>query len=217
MMIAAELTADDEADEIIDLEGVWRLWCEHPGPRQIQDDPIPPVENSNPDHVFEIHPLVRVGSQSVVNTLQWIEGYTPKDAARAFEIYDAIPCEIVPDAATQRVSIITKKVGYNYVDFIMRVEEDTQFESIDGRFVRATPLDLDGNPVSQRKIRMVLPRDSAAEQRVRGLRTGDTLRVLGMPRIDLAVVSWRIRNAAERPEALTWKLPYEMVICGVKN
>lgn len=42
-----------------------------------------------------------------------------------------------------------------------------------------------------------------------------TLVVMGMPRIDLALVSWRARNADNRPEALTWNLPYEMIVVGV--
>ena len=35
-----------------------------------------------------------------------------------------------------------------------------------------------------------------------------------MPRINLAVVSWRVRNGAARPEVLRWNLPYEIVVVG---
>ncbi len=31
----------------------------------------------------------------------------------------------------------------------------------------------------------------------------------------LALVSWRIRHAKERPEVLRWRLPYEIIIVGV--
>jgi len=41
------------------------------------------------------------------------------------------------------------------------------------------------------------------------------LHVLGIPRIDLALVSWRVRNAGTRPEALRWDLPYEIIVVGV--
>jgi hypothetical protein len=50
---------------------------------------------------------------------------------------------------------------------------------------------------------------------VKGLTKGQRLRVLGMPRLDLALVSWRVKNAKTRPEVLTWRLPYEMLIVGV--
>jgi len=39
--------------------------------------------------------------------------------------------------------------------------------------------------------------------------------VLGIPRVDLALVSWRARNAPKRPEVLTWNLPYEIIVVGV--
>ena len=35
------------------------------------------------------------------------------------------------------------------------------------------------------------------------------------PRFDLALVSWRARNAQTRPEVLTWNLPYEMIVVGL--
>ena len=36
---------------------------------------------------------------------------------------------------------------------------------------------------------------------------------LGIPRIDLALVSWRLRNGS--PDVLKWSLPYEIVAVGV--
>ncbi len=40
---------------------------------------------------------------------------------------------------------------------------------------------------------------------------GDCL-LFGIPRIDLAIVSWRARNAKTRPEVLSWNLPYEIIV-----
>jgi hypothetical protein len=50
---------------------------------------------------------------------------------------------------------------------------------------------------------------------ITGKGEGDCFRVLGMPRFDPALVSWRARNAQTRPEVLTWNLPYEMIVVGV--
>jgi hypothetical protein len=42
------------------------------------------------------------------------------------------------------------------------------------------------------------------------------LHVIGIPGIDLALVSWRIEHGKDRPEVLDWTLPYEMVMVAVK-
>jgi len=55
---------------------------------------------------------------------------------------------------------------------------------------------------------------TAPAQRVSTMQAGDTLEVLEMPRINLAILSWRVRNAGSRPEVLTWNLPYEMIVVG---
>lgn len=214
---AAQAIRDaDDRNDVIDVQGVWRLWCEHPGGTQVQYGPIPTVRNSNPDHVFEIHPLTKVAGHSVSSsTLRVIAGYNPKPAARAFNTYDQIPCRLIPDDDAQTCTITTKKIGYNYVEFKLRIAEDEQFEAFDGRFVRATPLDLNDRPVSRRTIRMVFPRGSEAETAVRSMGRDEVLHVLGMPRMDLAVISWRLRNAKQRPEVLTWSLPYEIVVVGL--
>ena len=46
------------------------------------------------------------------------------------------------------------------------------------------------------------------------MQPGDCLHVLGIPRVDLALVSWCAKHAIERPEVLTWSMPYEIVVVG---
>ena len=55
---------------------------------------------------------------------------------------------------------------------------------------------------------------SALYDKVKNLKKDDIVHVAGIPRIDLALISWRIEHAAERPEALQWNLPLEMVAVG---
>jgi hypothetical protein len=52
------------------------------------------------------------------------------------------------------------------------------------------------------------------EPKNRNLKKGDRLPVLGTPRIDLALVSWRAKYAKDRPEVLNWNLPYEIIAVG---
>jgi hypothetical protein len=39
--------------------------------------------------------------------------------------------------------------------------------------------------------------------------------LLGIPRIDLALVSYRTRVSDTKPEVLNWNLPYEVIVVGV--
>jgi hypothetical protein len=201
------------------VTGVFRLWCEHPdahgnGP-QIQDDVISDYVDSNPAHVFEIHPITRIGDIDVLDSLEPIpDEYEAKDAAKSFKVYESLTCRIVPDPEQQTTTLYTPKVGYNYVKFKLRVDEDQHLLTFDTRIVRCTVLTLDDQEIVSDR-RMVFVQNSPPEMKVRGLKNGATLTVMGMPRIDLAIVSWRTRNAATHPKALTWNLPYEMIVVGV--
>lgn len=86
----------------------------------------------------------------------------------------------------------------------------------DGAFAFAKIQDWDGHLI-HRKRRVVFVQDTLPEKAVRNAKSGDCFRVLGIPRLDLALVSWRVKNAKTRPEVLTWNLPYEMIIVAVYN
>jgi hypothetical protein len=209
----------EKSHETTTVTGVFRLWCEHPdihgnGP-QIQDDVIPDYVDSNPAHVFEIHPITRIADIEVLDSLVPIpDEYPAKDAQKAFGIYESLTCRIVPDSEQQTTTLFTRKVGFNYVKFKLRVDEDQHLLTFDTRIVRCSVLTLDETEIVSDR-RMVFVQNSPPEKKVRTLKKGDTLTVMGMPRIDLAVVSWRTRNATTRPEALSWNLPYEMIVVGV--
>jgi len=61
--------------------------------------------------------------------------------------------------------------------------------------------------------RMVFPKASPAE--VVAGQSAAGLHVLGIPRVDLALVSWRLSNAKAKPEILRWNLPYEIVVVAL--
>src|SRR5262249_27621787 len=143
------------ADQTVQVTGAWRLWCEHAGTlNQIQGKPFklpqPGVPPSNPDHVFEIHPVttVKAGSKVVDATVAIgpTPGFKPKDAHAAFILaYEKVPCKIVP-LADNRTRIITKGVGFNFVDFQIRLMEDPEpTDAKDGHFVMASVRETDGD------------------------------------------------------------------------
>jgi len=63
--------------------------------------------------------------------------------------------------------------------------------------------------------RMVFVKGTDAYTAALGLQMGQKLHLLGLPRVNLAVIRWHIRNADQRPEVLTWNLPYEMICVAV--
>jgi len=199
----------------IKVTGAWRIWTEHGGDSAfVQGKALQPFDTTNPDHVFEIHPIITIGSRDMTRTLMPIAGYQPKDAHDAFVRYENMRSRIRVNKQAGTTTITTTMAGFNYVEFIMEILDETQHEVADGRMVFAAVRDLDGE-LLVRKRRMVFVKDSSPEQLIKTLPKGKRLHVLGVPRIDLALVSWRVRNAAARPEVLTWRLPYEIIVVGV--
>ncbi len=195
------------------MEGAWRLWAEHVGSaEEVQGETVSPIEVTNPDHVFEIHPVTRFDGIGVLDSFRPIKGYRPGDAGVAFKSFGRIRCRIIPEK--EGLTIVTPKGQHNDVEFVMEVATGRQQVVADGRFVNAAVLDLSGKRIVP-KIRMVFVKDTTPERAVRTLAPGDRLHVFGLPRIDLSAVAYRARHSTERPELLDLDLPYEIVVVGV--
>ena len=72
---------------------------------------------------------------------------------------------------------------------------------------------LDGQ-VLVHKRRMVFVKDSPEEKALKSLKLGEGMHVLGVPRISLKLLSYRVAHHSENEEMLDWALPYELVIVG---
>ncbi len=204
-------TAEGDGSKVA-IKGAWRIWNEHGGDQSFtQGKAVAKAENTNPDHVFEIHPVTEFGQHDVRASFKPIDGYDPKKAEDAFNRYENTRSKIVPGKATTK--IVSPGIGYNYVEFQMQLMEKP-FRVADGSFAYAKVRDWDGELVLRKK-RMVFVKDTPPEVAVRDKVAGNCLRVLGIPRLDLALVSWRARNAKTNPDALTWNLPYEIIVVGV--
>jgi hypothetical protein len=199
----------EQTAQPVPMRGVWRLWCEHGGDITFnQGDALQPFPTSNPDHVFEVHPLLKVGDQDLSDSLEPIDGFTYKDAEQAFRSYENLKSHITPGAST--TTIRTTMAGFNYVEFAIQLNEDPTHAVDDGLTVRAAVLNLDGE-LLVRERRMVFAAGTQPFEKVKDLHKGDTLHVVGVPRIDLSLVSFRTSHK-DRPGILDWSLPYEMVI-----
>ncbi len=218
MNAASEKPAVDKVHEVegttqsIKITGAWRLWTEHGGDSvQTQGEKLKPFKTSNPEHVFEIHPVTKLDDISVTDSWRPIEGFETKDADQAFHRYESTRSKIIP--GKNATTLVTTMAGYNYVEFLMDLNEDPK-PVADGTLAMASILDL-GGELLVRNRRMVFVAGTPPNDVANNLKKGDCLHVLGIPRIDLALVSWRAKNATKRPGVLTWSLPYEMIVVGV--
>jgi hypothetical protein len=195
------------------ISGVWRLWPEHAGRAdEEQGEKHPPLESSNPDHVFEIHPVTRIDAIELLETLRPVKGFKPGDARTVFDIYEKARCALRVKPRT--VSVVTVKGLYNDVEFVMEVAGEPQVVVRDGRFVTASVRDLKGNLLVER-LRMVFVKDTPPERAVKSLRRGDRLHLYGIPRIDFSEISRRVTNYRSNPALLSRTLPYEIIVLGV--
>jgi hypothetical protein len=195
------------------VSGVWRIWPEHAGhAKEEEGKPLPAFDTDKPDHVFEIHPVTAIRGVQLLRSFTPVKGFAPGDAQKTFAIFEKVPCTLRIKPKT--VSIVTEKALYNDVEFVMKIAGDPQLVVADGRFVIASARDLKGNLLVER-LRMVFARGTPPERVVRRLKGGEQLHVYGIPRLDFAEISRRVRDYQTNPALLTQKLPYEIVILGV--
>lgn len=195
------------------LTGVWRIWPEHSlGASEQQGRPIQPLDSPYPDHVFEIHPVTRIGSLDLVHTLHVLEGYRAGSAQRTLGIYQDATCKLTVTPTT--VTFETPTWLYNDVHFVMEITGASQLVVADGRFVTANALDSDGELLVE-GLRMVFVGGSSAERAVRNLTRGARLHVWGLPRLNFAELSRRATESRNNPALLEGPMPYEIIVLGI--
>ncbi len=217
--------AQEGKNNLVDITGVWRLWFEHPPSGQTQTQNFSQLAkpgNTNPDHCFEIHPIVNFNQQALNTTFHSITGFTPKDAKEAFSRYEQLKLSL--RANTDAVTLSSSMIGYNYVLFKMRLSSSVtkltanDDHSSDGLQATMDVYEVnadDGEPFLATGVRAIFVNSTAPADAVKNLGAGDELVVLGIPRLDLnKVISYL---SAGGNIANNRKLPYEMVIVAVES
>jgi hypothetical protein len=196
------------------ISGVWRIWPEHGGSAiEEQGTPLEAYTMSNPEHVFELHPVTKIKKvELLVESFKPVPGFKPGSANRTFGIYEKASCRLTVEPKT--VSILSPAGLYNDVEFIMELADEPQLVVADGRFVTASARELDGTLLVQR-LRMVFVKGTDPERAVRLLKRGNQLHVYGIPRLDFAELSRRVKGSGTNQALLTGTLPYEIIILGV--
>jgi hypothetical protein len=225
MKPARERLRHTSPDRPVPVSGVWRLWFEHPGKEpQIQGRPVPRPKNTGPDHLFEIHPVTSFDGVDVLPSFVGIKDekadFRGKDARAAFAHYQSREALVWPSDTA--VMIETSRAFHNYTEFRM-VLAGRPKKVDDGLMVLAHVHAVDDDsdePIVADKIRMVFVAGTPAARMLEGKGKGDSLHVLGIPRVNLNKVyayamKLKERGVNNRLPDEKIKLPYEMIIAAV--
>lgn len=192
--------------------GAWRLWFEHPSRSQTQggNNAFSP-DNTNPNHSFEIHPVSRVDQDDVGSSFVPIKNYQAYTADVAFPYFDG--CVVTIKASSSAISIRSKKLKYNYVSFDAELTGDPK-KVADGYIALGTILESGDQDAANGPRRLIFIDGTSAAAKIATASSGDRLRLLGIPRIDLrAVLTLVAQKGTKQFDA---PLPYEMIVVGVQ-
>ena len=141
-----------------------------------------------------------------------INGFEPYDAATAFGGYEKL--KIIVSATSSAVTISASKAAYNYTEFEMTLAGSPK-ELADGGYAVLANVNGKADESIASNIRMIFVPGTPPLQQLldQKLGDGDTMHVIGIPRINLNAISTFIN--ASGGQTLTRKLPYEMIIVAV--
>jgi len=200
----------------VPISGAWRLWFEHPANSQTQFDTFPVAGNTNPDHSFEIHPITKFDSNDLSTSFQPIPGFEPYAASKAFTSYERLTFTV--SATSTAIVLTAKKSGYNYTQFRITLKGNPKKLDDGGFAVLADVFDTDSKETEDsiaENVRMIFVPDTPPLQQLVSskLGDGDSLNVIGIPRLNLNAIFGFVSAGSGRPA--TRKLPYEMIIIAV--
>jgi hypothetical protein len=113
--------------------------------------------------------------------------------------------------AIGRSRLHTKPAPARPTEFIIEVLPEPRDAMVDGFALLVRVYDLQGKELVK-KQRVVFVKDTLCEQTARTLEPSQRLRVIGVPRVSLKLLDWRIERRDDARDPLNWHLPYEMVV-----
>jgi hypothetical protein len=193
----------------VQVTGAWRIWIEHPSAKaQRQGTHVPVLKKTNPDHMFEIHPLTLFDGDSLQAGFKVIAGYTTKPVATTFKHYESRVFTVERKGAF--TSIASPKSVYNYAKFKFKVA-GTPNQLSDGW---AAQVKVEG-VVTDSTRRVVAPNRTGPATLLSKAVAGGRYEAIGIPRIDLR----RIEQAAKSHPNQEINVPgaYEMILVSLKK
>ncbi|MBC8138682.1 MAG: hypothetical protein H8F28_22610 [Fibrella sp.] len=221
----------------IAVSGVWRFWSEHgrdlnaQGEARFEQGIYPPPsawsKPSNPNHIFEIHPLTSLTlADGVVINLRddfvFQEGYAAlgdeKRTHRAFRLFPKIDCKIT--VLGDLIKIVSTPHHYNFLQFKARITAPP-ISAIDGSFWTADVFDQNGaglitggvatsTPLA-RGVRLAVTGGTPVAQSFASVTPGQTVKLVAFPRVNLEAVQ-RIADGLPNGATFEGQLPYELIV-----
>lgn len=198
-------------NQTVDIEGAWRLWFEHPDSQHVQQQgaPVAVPKNTNPAHVFEIHPVTKWDDDPLDESFVPIEDFTAHDASVAFGRFEKMVVTVTKQGAF--TSFEAKTIGYNYVEFRFTLTSAPKVVD-DGVMALATVSTVDGKTVlTSTPRRMVCAEGTPPAAIVGKAKKGVSFRALGIPRLNLE----RLAAKAKPGESIDVQAPYEMIVVAI--
>src|SRR5205823_10930880 len=182
-------------------------------------DLVPVPGDSNPAHLFEIHPITKFGDPGIERTSfvpivdnKSKKTYSAYPAHVAFPFYEKAKATI--SASHDAISITSGAGKYNYADFVIELAGKAKDDGSDGLFLLASVHDAEEEGeeegLTEDLRRMVFVKGTEPADQVVKLSKGDRMHVLGIPRVSLAEVAEMAMT-----EPVQTRLPYEMIIVAV--
>ncbi|MGH9314840.1 MAG: hypothetical protein ACRD1S_16780 [Vicinamibacterales bacterium] len=209
--VLKRVAAAEAGVQTVPVAGVWRLWFEHPGKKpQQQGAHVPIPKNSNPDHIFELHPATSFDGVSLGPGFVPIKGYTAHEVKKVFDHYEKRVFKV--QMGPVFTSIASTKAVFNYAHFHMVMTSGAK--AINGGLVANANVVLpDGTSLVASPRRMVFVGGTQPAAIAAKAKPGDRFEAIGIPRVNLDRVWAMAKNAAG--QAVDVKGAYELIIVGI--
>jgi hypothetical protein len=209
----ARIREAEASGQAVRMSGAWRIWFEHPGKKEhVQGKVVAKATDTNPDHVFELHPIVSVGDVSLLGSFKMVPGYQAYGVGSSFPAYEKLKATV--RATKTAITIDSTNAGYNYSEF--NAEISGQPRTFDDCVIAVATILDDEMDVAKEVSglrRLVFLKGMAGIGQVK---KGAQIRVLGIPRVNLE----RLLDLVEGQEGKTItsaKLHYEFIVVGIRT
>ena len=204
----------------IPLVGVWRLWFEHPG----SENQVQERRCLSPQILTLTTFLSFIRCQSLAASTVLIHSSQLQIRLKSFVVTRLTRRLALTNNGRndykdeQRIMITSNKAAYNYAEFEMRLTGNPK-EVSDGYIVLANVFNAgasdEEDPLTEQPRRMIFVKGSPPANKIATMSKGDTLHVLGIPRVNLNEV-YAIANGMQGHDEYAFGgLPYEMIIVAV--
>jgi hypothetical protein len=205
----------DGQSQAVTISGVWRLWFEHPPDVVVvQGQTVPMPGDTNPDHIFEIHPLTEFDGQKMPGAFVPVPGYTAYTATKAFGAYEKLVFRVKKNASFTTISSTT--VGFNYTEFDATLA-GTPIDVNDAIFASVNVLSKkNGAAVTAEPRRLVFTKGTAAADKFLAAHPvkGTAIKVLGIPRVNLDALMDKAEDTPGQEVAV--RGAYEIIVVGMR-